>query len=669
MTILFRNSFIASVIIALAGFGCAEENPLLVNPPPHYEHVNVRLVNLAGDGDNRVLNFDREKETSATQFMGTSPTIKPPHDSSYYFIKRNGVEEYKSHHKQRFMRNYTYTFVALPAEKHQQNSKPVDTVMLFYTSISIQPNSQYAYIKFFNGFPDSTRTYSIRLGCPNGPALAGSVPYRSVSGLREVEPDTVVISLVRHEFATENTIALYKFPAVAARQYCIILAESPGGDEKILVLDELGEKEEALQPAIEITARTAQVRAANFTKSGISVAKAPNETVAEYIQPGYISKYAYVEACESLIEDKIVVSIANDSVASAGVSLGVEEKYTLLVFDSLSSIASKAVLLKPERYNRSLQGKAFVRTVNYSYLREGLTLSLGARTNSKSASGFVTGEALATDLPPESVTGYVAIDAGFMPITLFSATQPAKLLRTAYTTLKAGKKYVIALTSERSGNNIIDRVFLVSEDDENIKIDDLPSGSLTHFLNALPGSDSISVSVGEHLTNARLLFSSSLTTVIPTGQSVFRFNDYKTIQKDTLFSADATSSILNILAGSQAEFDLISFTTKTDWLATNPTIYKRRFINASKEIQFLTTIQNKDTLNPIDQRRLYRTASSFAEIGGNEQKFSLVFFNADSPDTSIYMVDDILLPFNKAYSLIFAGNRSNGFALILHQEF
>lgn len=661
----------AAYFILLLAVGCAEENPLLVNPQPQHNFVNLRLINLASDGNVRILNFDKIKETEAVPFASASPTIKPPQDSSIYYIKNNGSDEFKSKYRQRFMRNYNYTFVAVPTEKHLSQQKAVDTVIVFTSSISIQPGSLMAYVKFFNGYPDTTVRYSLRSGCQSGVPIASQIPYRSVTTLVEVLPDTAVVSLIKHENNTEILVGLYKFHVNAAGQYAVILSSDQNGNEQLQVLNEMESKAEALKPAEVINERTSMIRPINFSSSGVNVKKAPDETIAEFVQPGFISAYSSVEACGALTKDKIIVSRGQDSVSDADVSLEVLAKYTVLVFDSAQAKANKAILIKPERYDNTQKGKAFVRTVHAGFLREGLTLSLGARYNSSSKSRFITGEVLANQISYGNVTGYVAIDAGYIPMNLFSATQPAKLLRTAYSTLEPDKKYLIVITNSGSSSNVKDNIYLISEDDENKSLVNLNEGYFAHVVHALPGADSISVSLGEHITNARLLYTSSLSTVLPNGQSNLHISDYKSLQKDTVLNPVDDLRILNIVSGNSSEMDLISYSTSGSTLQTTTAVYKRRFINACREIQFTTTIINTDTLHPIDQRRLYRTASSFAEVGGNPQTLAFVYFNADKPDSSIYRVEDVQLQFSKAYSLIFCGSKASGrgYSLIDLQEY
>ena len=86
---------LCSILASAAWFGCASENPNLVNPPSGLDSIYVRLVNFTNDNQLRSLSLAGVVQTAPVAPLATSATISSPSDSAIITILLNGTEEYR----------------------------------------------------------------------------------------------------------------------------------------------------------------------------------------------------------------------------------------------------------------------------------------------------------------------------------------------------------------------------------------------------------------------------------------------------------------------------------------------------------------------------------------------------------------------------------------------
>jgi len=645
------------LVLLLSVTSCIEENPNLVNPPPQTESVRVRFLNLATDGYTRTLYLSENVKTIATNTGEISPAIKPDQDSAYAYIKRNDIVDYKTPKKLRYSRGTNYTVVGLPSPDNAPNYQALDTIIVFTSMTIYDKEKNISYLKVFNAIPDTTSSYTLTLGCPNGNTLAGSINYRGVSAVQELKYGTHAISLMKNRAGGQDILGLYTVNLADQMQYCLILKRNEAGKEEVWLLDELNSTTINLSKANELPQRVTSIRAVNFSSNSVSVKK-DDEFIANNLPSNQIGEYSDLSACETKYSDTLTTYITNEEKSRVSTSLEVLEKYTAFVFDSASSKAHFTILAQPFKLYEDLTGKAVIRVINYAYKLPGLTFSLGARNNSTSSLGYTSGEVLATALTSGSISSPVLIQSGMLPITVFTSTQPAKYIFGTNYEVEAGKSYVIVFFNDSNGDY---KFTVVEENEERLSVDYLDEGSFVDIVHLFPGSQYVNISIPSILSSVKIDFTTSLATVVPVGNTQITIND-KSVDLD----AQVKNRNLLIAAGLKDDLEILSVISEPMGATINN--YKRRFINACKEIPAISVRMDCDTCSLIAERVVYGK-TTHPETINREKKLSLFFINSDD-NKLLQRLADLSLVLGKNYSIIFgAGQKAGEYSIVVQQEF
>jgi hypothetical protein len=638
--------------------GCAEENPDLVNPPSQSELVYVRFINFAMDREDRALVMEDTKSTATTAFGNTSPAIHPPQDSAFMAVQAQGGQEYKLPRRMKFVRNINYTMIGMPSPEAIRNNKPLDSMITITTTTTIPEDTRQAYIRMFNAFPDTTAKFELRLGCPNGRRLASNLNYMRMSGVFDVRAGQVAVSLIKIVKSHEEIIGLYRMDVEPGGQYLVMPAPAHDGTLDFLLLDQNSLTVDALGKMNYVEQRTTQIRPVNFSSKSVDIEKMPGEIVSMGMQPGTIGDYATLTACGSQTADSIIVTQNSATASITAAALEVLQKYTLIVADSADKRADQAILIEPALIDEDPNGRAIVRVVNAAYKRDQLTLTLGARNDSAFQNGYNSGYVMAEKLPYGGVSTVKYVEPGPAPIALFTAGAPAKLLYTSNFEFIEGGSYLMVVTSDDMGN---DRITVIEDEIINQNIQYIEEGVFTQIVNALPGKEKISVSVEPLLTESQIYFSGSIATVLSEGnQSISA--EGKTLD----FISRVGERLLIIIAGTEDDPDIFYFSS--DPIVAEITNYKRRFVNASRQIPKLSVKINDEESAFIANNIPYKSKTPVEEVY-QKTKLSLLFYESTSAEL-IKRVNDVKLPFGTNYSIIFAGDSTlGGFNAIVQQEF
>lgn len=679
MQFILNLRYSATLLLVLALAGCIEENPNLVNPPPQTETVQVRFINLSSDKAAKKLSLDNMASSDLTIYGRASKTFKPPVDSSNLLIlSDNGTLLQKTKYKMRFIRETYYTVFYMPL-KGDTVSTSTDTLFMISTLSGLVKKSKTSYIKLFNAVDDLNATYSLNLGCPSGKALATGISYGRYGIMEEVRSDTVAVSLTKFKNGADPESKLFKFYLKEGFQYTIITAKNEFGDEKAYLLSDEDLTENALKELETVNQRNTFIRVANFSKKSISIKKEPDFQIINNAQPGWISEFIDFEVCKTTAKDFVGSYIDSVKKSSDSTSFEVLEKYTAFIFDNDINDAGLTVLAGPVYLSDTSKGRAVVRVINAAYKpgNKSITLSVGAHENTTKTSLYSTGEYIATNLQYRTISEARLLSAGFAPLTLFTSTNPGKLLTTALTQLEAGHKYIIVVTNDDEGNA---KLSIIDEDTGPMQLEFLPQAVFVQIVNATTNSGSVSVTTNPVLLNAVLPISGSLATVINAGQSEINAGG------STLgFESDKSYRYLFVAGGSTSSPD--NFIVKTAIADTPLNNYLRRVINASPSIQGLTVRQDIDTGNTVVSGAValgYKQNTEY-EPYGNERKNSILFIDANTTDPKtgrpliLLRVDDISYSFGKNYSIIFCGAKAgrdynndgydDGYYSIILQEF
>ncbi len=633
---------------------CAKENPLLVNPPSPAETVKIRLFNLAGDQKDRKLIIGGVNETKLTQYESLSDTIKPtPEDSVSLIIRGNGVEDFRLANRFRVIRNTYYIIFALESIDKR---KPVDTIIILGTTPGLYINPNTSIISFINTNNDTNVSYSFTMGCPNGTPIAQNVTYRTISFQSQVPSGKMPVSLIKHYHDSIRIVGLFELELKSGDEYGIILRFKEGKEE-LYQLNQNDLSQNALVKVKRIENSQSFIRVLNFSTKSIKVEKPENEDIETNLSSLAMGEYKSVSACASTTKDSINVLISNDLKSSLSTSLEVLERYSLLVFDSKEERAGLTILANPIRLYQSLEGKSLIRVVNADYLREGLTVSLGGR-NDTNSTGYRSGDVLASGLAYGEISDYVILPSGRAPITVFSASAPTKLLKTAIAQLESNKRYIMSIYVDDKGK---EQISLIEDDEASKNIEPLKEGIFSQIINAIPGIGRMNLKIENILNEAFIDYTSSLATVLPKEEVTIIVNN-KTFQ---FKPSDYTSSIL-VATGEENNIEIFDFTERLPSIETN--LYHRRFFNACKEVPLVSFRIDSDSGATVADAVKYGNKTDFyAEY--NDRKLSFFVFDYQNLKR-ISKISDVSLTFGKNYSIIFTGDsKKGGYSLIIQQEY
>ena len=658
-----KTSLILLLIIFLTA--CIEENPNLVNPPPQTATVGLRFYNLASDEKTRILDLGRELQTDEIPFGVMSKSLQPPKDSTYLYVMLNGNEEFRKDRKIRYVPNTNYTVIALPSADGSSDYKPMDSLVVLFSSLGFKSNNPKALLKVFNAYPDSSVTYTAALGCPSGTKLVTGLKYRSQSLPEEVRSGILPVSVTK-DSAGEKESHLYNLPLDAGMQYCLMIIRNQQGNDEILLYNEMTEETDPLIKVDSVTEKFTEIRPISFSRNldplnvTIQHGEEDVEIIKENMPNLYVGEYTEVGACLTTSLDEVISSIGPQKKSSADVSLEVMERYTYLILDTADTEEGRAALsmiLEPLFFDNPLGDDCAIRVVHGAEKLDGLTLSIGARDNDTASIGYSAGDKLASGLLYSEVETTI-IPAGVAPLTLFTSSQPAELLFSTLTEFEPGENYLIVITNDAQGNP---RMSIINENDENVPVEYMEEGAFIQAVHFVPGLDKIDFRLEPNLTDATIYYTGSIASVVDIKQQTLYLND------NTLnFTPDLDNRTLVVAAGTKDEMDIFHFNESP--LSTSSDFYQRRFVNACKEVPEISVKVNSDTTDFYALENLDYGSISPKDQIHLEKKVSLFFLDSRT-DTTLLRVDDLPLIFGKKYIIIFGGSLDEGgYTAVVQQE-
>jgi hypothetical protein len=666
----FKNSFLAPVIIFLAlalllMAGCADENPALVNPGGGNDSITIRFVNFASDGLPRT--FTMEGAQAVNVGYGQSSILQRSlTDSAAVTVSNGGVVNFKTENKIIFGKNTVQTIVALPS------GDSAVARLLNLSASYIQPtNTTGGFVRFFNAFYDTTKVYSLRIGCPNGAMFGAQMPFGGAGIFTEIPQGEVVVSVLSRNALNVNSpetiVGTYRFNVATLRSYTIFAFKNSAGDPEFLVLDELNGATSALKPIEKVLENTVEIRTVNFSQAAVDIFNQSKHTIASGIETNSIGRFESIVTCNGTGADSL--SVFSEGVGTPGssiiTSLDVLKKYSVIVLDSGSGRANYSILVPPAGNYFKTPGTATIRVVNATTLFKNITVSLGAQ-NDLNSTGYRSGGTLASGLLKGQTAGIAEVKAGKTPLTIFTSSQPAQLLFTTAAEMQAGVEYLLIVHNTASGDV---RTSLLKSTDEAQNVEFLKQGVFMQIVHGVPGLDKLQLSVGNSLNSATLFYRGSLATVVEPGTTELRVGN---VFKNIPFSAD--SNMLIVIAGTAAQPEILTFSKPNVPLA--PGTLERRIIHASKELGTFTAFANDtvDWAERLAENLDYGEASQFQWLN-TERRLSVIFLDPNSTapyfkDKTYFRTENISFPLGKRYSLIVVGAKeAGGYSVITQQEF
>ncbi len=673
---IYSSASILAMLFFLSG--CPDENDGLVNPPSQAETVNIRFINLAGDYSPRTALFTNQT-VGPIAYAQTSEAGNPPDDSVRVTIQNNGQDEYKKDLQVKFFRKLTYTFFAIPSSPSDStHPKEVDSVVVINTSLTIPDVTNDGYVRLLNLYPDTTSNFSLTLGCAGGTSLAGGITYRGVSSSEPVLSGENTFSISYFKDGATQSLGLFGLQMDQKGEYAFVVIENESGEPEVYVLDELNKSELAFNKATPIESKETFIRNINFSNRDFDI-NLDEQLIATSPQQYEISDYLTFEACGGTSISTLTSISQGDTIGYGTTNLEVLKNYTLYSFDTQDSV--RQVLAPPFRLFNDNTGKSVIRVINGHPDYQGITVSFGARKlsgveDSESPEDELSyGETIARDIKFGRVSDIGVFESGFSPITVFESSQPAKYITGINKDLLPNKSYSIVVYKDNNGEPA---VTIIEDEDINKEIQVSEPGVFVQVVNAVAGSESVQVGLGNIIQQsfADLFYSLNFATVIPVSQKEIRING-ATQQLDV----EVGKRILIVASGTEGNEEILTYSY--DPLEKVDSHYKIRFLNASTEIDDIT-VARYDLVDcpdcPILANAIKFDELSFVQEVFSEAKISLYIYNPDNLEERYHRVDDLKLNFNKAFTVIFAGNSSlgdnedddntnNGYSIILLQEF
>ncbi len=666
-------------------FSCEDENPDLVNPPDKTSSIRYRFVNLALDKQSREIKVGESSLSPSTAWGNISPTFNPPADTGYISIYKNGSIEFELSNLTRFIRNTNYTYFALSSHICDNLAQcGADTIIGLRTTNAIPDNNFESLLKFINAYPDTTLRISIREGCPNGNILFTPHNYKQYS----INPITVrsgdlnfsvVISSTNLNGIRDSAINLYSSNLVAKGQYTIVAHQDINGGIAITILDENDLTTNALSPAKIIPEKTTEMRTINISDSEILVKIRNSDTINSNISKQYIDNYNTISACISSFNDTLDIVTNNSINSSISASLDVLSKYSLLVFNKDKYGTLGSVLLEPQKLNVETKGKAIIRVINTINEEYRINVSVGARKETdktKFPSNFSSGISLSNQLQFHTVSSFSVVNPGPAPLSVFTSSYPSRLLYAANTYFEADKEYIIVVSKDKSDEI---KLTMISNDEENKKINYLEKGVFLQIVNSSSDNSSIKIDINSKntgraiLENAELHITNSLATVLDsTNQEIFI--------NGQIFTSNAQKNERIMLVAGGKSNDLRVIINKFEPLNENNR-FRVRFVNSTYDIPLLYLKKNLQDSTFFETVEINNFSSYTVE--NREQKPSFFFYE---PGNTGYVgrFSDVIMSLGKSYCIIMYGYSSreclkysdknsdvepNCYSFIIQQEF
>lgn len=653
----YLNLILLITLVSL--FGCIDENPNLVNPPSQAETINLRYINLSGDRTVRFLNYNASDILSA-EFGFTSKAINPPSDSGIVSITNGGTTEFKFPRKVKFLRSTYTTFLSLPSPKNAVRNKATDTLIYFSSSSGLPDSTVYSYLKLVNAYPDSTVTFAVTDGCPNGVSLFAGQAYKTVSSQKQVRAGRTPVSIIKRSSAGTEIIGLYDLDLKNDEQYTILITEGNSGELRVNLLDEHSGKVTALSQPPQIYEQLAFIRTINLSIETINTKKAPSEVITQNIQPFHISSNSLVSACGSQTADSIMAEFNGFVSVGNTLSLNVNEKYTYLVADTKTKRAGLGMVIPEAVVDYQYPEQALIRVVNLDEDAGDLTLSVAARSDT-SAKKYVTGESMCTALKFGKISSvyplYLGNSSKVIPLTLFAASSPAKMLMNTKIIAEPGKSYLIVVKKNQSGNLAL---YCIEDSQQSMPLQESVPGQFFQFVNYLTGGSDAKISYSDLFKLAKVPYSLSIASVSDIGAN-------QLIIENSNFDFNVVPKYNNMIiaCGSINNPEFISMYSNVPPIAMNYSL--RRFANAAADVPELAVVLDKEGGDTTARAISYKAASeSYKEE--KERSYSLFFYDTRN-NKLIYRLNEVRMIHGKVYTFVLGGNAQIGYSVNIVQEF
>ena len=589
-----------------------------------------------------------------------SATVEAPADSSILQIFADGSQEYQSPNRARFIRQSVYNVYTV-ASHDQPND--FDTIVLSNASRSLT-TLPVAQVRSVNLIPDTSISFDIRIGCPNGEALSKNpTRFKAASLYSELPPGPNVFSISEVSTSGSRLVGTYQAILKEFTPYTILLYRIAGSNDiQMALFDEANFTTDAASSLIPVLMRDADMRVANVNGSPITVTLSrTGQTIVSSLSNAQLGAYALVPTCEQEAADIVEATFADGSTAIDSTSLTVRGAYTVIGTRDTSG-ASAVVIVPPADPVFGRAGKAVIRVVNASTYSSGVAVSVGARTDLEAGNNVSSGVTLTQRLNFDEITGGIALTPGELPITVSTTTNPTTLLGIRRANLLPDHDYLLLVAD---GENEAIQTYLLDEQDSPGALNEIERAAFMRVVDGSPFTSSVSATIGTVVENATVYYRNSLSTSVQLGTVPVNVNG----ATNNVSTSDGKRS-LEIHTTNNGSNVVVDITT--DPLKQELGLSQRRVINVTADIPLISvaydTSYRSDPETPHVARNVpFGEASAIHELR-LARRGTMYVYNSDTLE-ELYRLPIDLGPLGNSYSLIVVGGKDQGYEAIVLQEF
>ncbi len=642
------RSLVVLALCSMLFVSCRDENPDLIDPPYGQDSVAVRLYNGVFDGELRSLEFE------GYEIAGVSPGAFSSRtnigiDSSLVTLYGTQDLEYQTTRRVKMPRNSSLLFFGLDTLDGQR----ADT--LVYTLASpVNESFPDPLISVINVNPVTERSYSVRLGCPNGSVVASDLDYMSQTFPVTIDTGRHTISILQRQVGMpQEIVGYFEFDVRDGDRLTLMACKNEVGEDEFLLVDMFSLETNPLRTLLPVDETSAEIKVVNMSSTAIDAVRNESESIVANLPSNTATEFVSLTVCNSLAPDIISAHPAGQQTGgTAQQSLQVASEYTVFVGDTADADAASVVLASPFTVSPDANSIA-IRTVSLLPPTMKVNVSLGMRSNINDITS--AGTALASDLSGGESTNSILIPAGPLPITVITDGNPERLTNAVYYEPQAGASYTLLLHMKDGSPQIS-----ILQEGPATQPELVNEGVFVQLVDVRVSGTPTTFTLGSVIRNAEFADGGSSATVLPEGE-----HECVADLTTESISASVGERVLIIATGSQSNPEIV-VQSYTPLLATENE-YKYRFVHASVNSPKVTVAL--DTRADIATTGLDFGGISGASTGVIERSYSLLFFDdADVEGDPVFQADNIAFVKGSANTIIFGGTNEEH-VLVIQQEF
>jgi hypothetical protein len=682
IVVLYRALCLACGLVQLCLWGCDFPPTAGVNSGiQDFQTTQVRYVNLTNSPVGHVLQarFTLYSPATRTTSATTIPTdtvkslqisqfFAPLADSSRITVLEVGASMafYPLLRPLTFTsRNATYTLVGLPPRSGKGGV--LDTLLVL-TALPPETSANTVNIRFINCIGDTTKNYSFTLGCPSGTPVGSNIAYRASSGVFPIalNGENLSVAVTEQTLPASSTATapapiqkgLFNLsPIVAGSSYTVLLYKDAKDSIGLLALNDFSSNRLTVSPAL---SPTTSLRVANFSDGAIDSLRYGSSKIASGIGRNIVSKFEKLTACASASSDIILIQRQNGLLQqSLSTSLDVNGSQTVFLSDSLAVAAPASVVQPPS-------GSISLRVVNLTSVPTDTTffsisVLRGATKQSRAQS-------IVSNLRSGRISASITLSReDFLPLIVFNAQQPQSVAQfgiSATMGMSTASAFFLVVTKKN--------LFLIpdiaeSSGSQSSSAPPLPQGALIQALHVFSDATTGTVQMGlGSVFRDAVAFGAPQLTVLPADTQNITLGN--TSESPTLENGMHMLVVgMGTVGAGQVLVEKGLWSWPSDSLPRQGSQGWLRYLNASSDVSNLrvqadTQLEFFENM-PLNRKQLSSPIRRFYR----DQTRTLTFLNNNGE--TLFTARNVPFSLGNGYTIIFAGQSSNGYNAIVLPEY